>query len=314
MQLRKDYILDRWVFYASERKKRPVEFKRLEDKSPLDKCFFCSGNESLTPPEIGRVGNDKKWLIRWFDNKFPAVDESESPKIITNDFFTHSSAYGKHEIIVEHSSHEKQLWDIPKMHLFKLIEVYRQRQIELIKAKAINYVLIFKNHGRDAGTSLIHTHTQVVSLNIVPTLVQAEADAVERYRKCPYCEIVKKELKSRRMCFESRYFAVIAPYASRFNFEVWIFPKWHVLGIDGMNNTQIEDFADIFSHVLKSLKRLNCSYNFYMHHSPQGRDLHFHVEFVPRIATWGGFELATDATINSVLPEDAARFYRGELR
>jgi len=69
MELRKDYILDRWVIIATGRGKRPHEFKTeddiyADDKGP-EKCFFCPGNESMTPPEIGRVKDDKGgWKLR----------------------------------------------------------------------------------------------------------------------------------------------------------------------------------------------------------------------------------------------------------
>lgn len=311
MELRKDYILDRWVYYASERKKRPREFKKAESKEPLTTCFFCIGNENLTPPEIGRISENGKWIIRWFDNKFPAVEQSGNPKLISNGFFTHSSAYGKHEIIVEYNEHEKQLWDLSVNHIKKVLAVYKQRLAELMKAPQIKYVLIFKNHGKDAGTSLIHTHTQVVSLNTVPTLVNEEAMAVSKYKNCPYCDIIKIESKSPRKCFENRYFVAIAPYASRFNYEVWVFPKWHVKSILEMDDNKLFYHADILNKILSKLKKLDVSYNFYLHYAPKNKDLHYHVEILPRIATWGGFELGTSATINSVLPEDAARFYRG---
>ncbi|MEM2849272.1 MAG: hypothetical protein QXI36_03240, partial [Candidatus Bathyarchaeia archaeon] len=50
-ELRKDYILDRWVVIASQRRRRPSDFfeaKRDEVKKTL--CPFCPGNEHLTPP------------------------------------------------------------------------------------------------------------------------------------------------------------------------------------------------------------------------------------------------------------------------
>jgi hypothetical protein len=40
--------------------------------------------------------------------------------------------------------------------------------------------------------------------------------------------------------------------------------------------------------------------------------LHFHIEVTPREATWSGFEYCSGTIINSVSPEDAAKFYRGE--
>jgi len=60
------------------------------------------------------------------------------------------------------------------------------------------------------------------------------------------------------------------------------------------------------------LKKLNASYNYYLQYAPKGHDLHFHIELTPQFAKWGGFELSTGAIINSVMPEEAAKFYRGK--
>ena len=76
--IRKDYILDRWVYYASKRSKRPHEFRSEEIKSSGKNCLFCPTNENLTPPEIGRVEYKGSWKIRWFLNKYPAVDSKKN--------------------------------------------------------------------------------------------------------------------------------------------------------------------------------------------------------------------------------------------
>ncbi|MEM4247186.1 MAG: galactose-1-phosphate uridylyltransferase, partial [Candidatus Woesearchaeota archaeon] len=64
--------------------------------------------------------------------------------------------------------------------------------------------------------------------------------------------------------------------------------------------------------VLKKVAELNVSYNMHVTYSPEGEDLHFHIEVIPEIAIWGGFERGSGAVINSVMPENAAAFYRGE--
>lgn len=61
--LRKDYILERWVYYATERKKRPMEFRKGSYITEEKTCFFCPGNENLTPPEIGRLEYKNIWKI-----------------------------------------------------------------------------------------------------------------------------------------------------------------------------------------------------------------------------------------------------------
>jgi len=62
--------------------------------------------------------------------------------------------------------------------------------------------------------------------------------------------------------------------------------------------------------VFVQLKKINASFNFFIHYSPEKENLHLHIEVAPRLATWAGFEFSTNAIINSVLPEDAARFYK----
>ncbi len=313
MELRKDYILERWVYLATDRKKRPKEFRKEEQKQDSAVCFFCPGNEHLTPPEIGRIEENSRWKIRWFPNKFPAVKQEGNPNIWTdNTFFTYSAGYGKHEVIAETPDHEKQLWDLPKEHLKQVLGVYKQRIDDISREPGVRYVLVFKNHGREGGTSLVHTHTQVTGINLVPPLVKEEVEASARFENCPYCSIIETERKSLRRCFENRTFLAFSPYASRFNFEIWIFPKRHVTTMAELNENELDDLADMMRSILTKLKELNAPYNFFLHYAPQGKDLHMHIEVTPRFATWAGFELASDAIINSVSPEDAARFYRGE--
>ena len=312
IELRKDYILDRWVIIASERKKRPKEFKKTKAKKE-GICYFCPGNENLTPKETGRIEKNGKWIIRWFPNKFPAVSHEGSPAIRSaNKYFTYSDAFGIHEIIVETPDHNKQLVDLTEDHIKEVLKVYASRITELSKTDGTKYVIIFKNEGMEAGPSLVHSHTQVVAYNKIPSLVKDEINAAKTYGTCPYCEIINIEKKSDRRVFENDNFVSFTPYASRFNYEIWVFPKEHIKNITEMNENKLLDLASMLKKILVKLKEINISYNFFLHYAPEGKDLHFHIEICPRLATWAGFELATNATINSVSPESAAKFYRGE--
>ena len=62
-ELRKDYILDRWVIISTGRGKRPKQFKKVET-TEVKVDFFAPGNEKLTPPEIGRIGTKSKWKMK----------------------------------------------------------------------------------------------------------------------------------------------------------------------------------------------------------------------------------------------------------
>ncbi|MBI2651466.1 DUF4921 family protein [Candidatus Woesearchaeota archaeon] len=313
--LRKDYTLERWVYYATDRKKRPIEFKEPVAIANTKICLFCPGNEHLTPKEIGRVEYKNNWKIRWFPNKFPAVELNGSPKIkAKNSFLMESNNYGMHEIIADTNEHKKQFADLSIEHIKEIFEVYSLRIKSLSKIKGIKYVAVFKNHGSLAGTSLVHSHTQIAAVSLVPEIVLDEVKAAGKFKKCPYCSIIRMESKSKRKIFENKNAVAFAPFASRFNFEAWIFPKRHVGSITDMRENELYDMALALKRILLKLKMLNASYNFFLHYAPkkEKKELHFHIEVTPRLAKYGGFELSTGAIINSIMPEDAAKFYRAK--
>jgi len=313
MELRKDYILDRYVIVSEGRGKRPFEFKKEEEVEKGKVDFFAPGNEHLTPPEIGRIGGKNRWKIRWFPNKFYAVEPKGNPEIRTdNKYFTYSSAYGYHEVIVETPFINKQLWDLRVGRIKEVLGVYALRIKELHNDRNIKYVCIFKNHGKEAGTSLVHSHSQLIAYNKVPNLVKDKIEAVKRYESCPYCEILDVEKGSDRRCFENENFVAFTPYASRFHFEIWVMPIKHIKNITEMNDRELTDLADILKKILLKLKDINADYNLELFYSPDKEDLHFHIEVSPRLALQGGFEILSNDIINSVSPEDAAKFYRGE--
>ena len=313
MELRKDYILDRYVIISTKRGKRPREFKQKVVQEKKGICFFCPGNEKLTPPEIGRIGTKKKWTMRVFTNKFAAVDLEGDPIIRTDDkYFTFASAHGYHEVIVETNDHKKQLADLTRKQIMDVLKIYANRIEELSKKDNIHYVCVFKNHGKEGGTSLVHSHSQVIAYNKWPNLVKDKVEAARRYDYCPYCDIIHIEKKSFRRCYENKNFVAFTPYASRFQFEIWVFPIQHIKNITEMDDKMLTDLAEILKKILKKLKTLNAPYNIELFYSPENENLHFHIEVCPRLAIWAGFELLTDDIINSVSPEDAAKFYRGE--
>ena len=52
-ELRKDYLINRWVVIATKRSRRPTDFI-LPKKTliSLKSCPLCVGNEALTPPAV----------------------------------------------------------------------------------------------------------------------------------------------------------------------------------------------------------------------------------------------------------------------
>ncbi|MBI4144293.1 galactose-1-phosphate uridylyltransferase [Candidatus Woesearchaeota archaeon] len=305
MELRKDYILNRWVIVSEAREKRPHEFKKEIPVTDIKTCFFCPGNEAQTPPEIGRIGNP--WKVRWFPNKFAAVAEGKSGIQTHNKFYTFGNAVGNHEVIVETNDHTKQLHDLSKEEIGLVLQAYKDRITHLQEREYVKYVCVFKNSGISAGTSIVHSHSQLITSQTIPEEVMQKVAARNKYVQCPYCEIIQNEKKSDRRCFETDEWVAFCPYASRFMYEIWIFPKKHILTIE---QAYLNGLADILQMTLKKIGQLGCSYNYYLHYSPKGEDLHFHIEVCPRISTWAGFELSSGTIITGITPEQAAQYYR----
>lgn len=302
-ELRKDYILDRWVIIATERSKRPQQFISPPEQHEKEICPFCPGNEHLTPPETYRVEKNGKWIIRCFPNKYAALTEKKDHSI-KKEFFVQKSAYGRHEVLVETPRHDLQLWDLPVEQITHVLETVVKR----IKALGQNYVLVFKNHGEKGGTSLVHSHIQIMAYNQIPSVVLEEVKAAKKYKKCPYCSVLKIESKGPRKIYENKSFTAFTPFASRFPFEAWIFPKKHIKSVTEVRD--MKSLAEVFKKILVKIKQLNAPYNFFIHNAPKGKDLHFHIEVTPRLSTWAGFEFGSGMVINVMSPEEAAEFYR----
>lgn len=305
-EFRKDFLLNRWVIIAANRGRRPEDYvhsQRSEKKEGI--CFFCPGNEHLTPPEISRREVNGKWVIRNFPNKFYAV---------SLDF---PNAYGTHEVIVESSDHTNHLSDIPEAQMKMLLEVYAERIEASRKNPNLKYALIFKNQGHTAGASLGHTHTQMITMAHVPNIVRLERDANKEYTqnsgKCGYCEMMNVERE--RVIWEDDKVFCFAPYASRFSFEHWIMPKRHVGCISKMDSGELGSLAKCMKTVLGKLDKMldYPPYNFALHIDPFNATTqfyHFHIEVMPRLNITAGFELGAEIYINPMPPEKAAKALR----
>ena len=319
-QIRKDYLLDKYVIIATERGKRPIEFaSKKHEISPKEKCPLCPENEHMTPGVIDSIKESNGDVVRAIWNKYKAATQEGAPHITThNDFYTFGNAVGDHEVVIETNDHGVEMEDLDEKNIVNVLNMIIKRINANYTKKGVKYVTILKNRGGEGGASLSHSHHQMIAYNIFPTEIKLELDAIKKYSEekggCTYCKIIVSEKDSDRKIFEDDQFVVFAPYASRFSMEAWILPKRCVHSITELSDDEINSLATILKNNLKTLDKLNYpAYNLlYKLSSPENKDYHFRIEIAPRLAKWAGFELITGTIINSMTPEDAAKFYRGE--
>src|SRR5205085_10161558 len=235
-ELRRDPITGRWVIIATDRPKRPNDFRFERAVSfGRDQCPFCPGHEAMTPRELlayrqnGTAANAPGWDVRVVPNKFPALQVEGTLDLAGEGMFDKMNGVGAHEVIIETPEHDKTLATLPIKRVEDVIWVFRDRMIDLKKDRRFKYILIFKNHGEPAGASLEHPHSQLIALPIIPKQAVEELEGAKQYfqykERCIFCDVIRQELEDmRRVVAENQDFITLAPFAPRFPFETWILP------------------------------------------------------------------------------------------
>lgn len=314
-EIRKDPVFGRWVIIASERGLRPNDFR---GDAAAHACPFCPGNEDLTPPVIYSLpGPAGGWRLRVVRNKYPALVTEGADGSRRDGIYDRMDGMGVHEVIIETPNHELALEQMPVDAVADVIKTYMQRVREIKKDPRIKYVMVFKNHGRNAGATLLHPHSQVIAMPMAPLRVMQEIDGAAEYHiergTCVFCDIVKEESSFRkRVVAENDGFIAVTPYASRFSFETWILPKAHASHFETMPEDRAPALAEVLKTALSKLSATlpDLSYNLIVHTMPVGeaeaQHYHWHIEIMPKLTHVAGFEWGTGFYINAVSPEEAA--------
>ncbi|MHB9131937.1 MAG: galactose-1-phosphate uridylyltransferase [Armatimonadota bacterium] len=330
-ELRKDPITQEWVIIATERGRRPSDFTHLTIAEPEKPAFsptcpFCPGKETMTPPEVlayrkGREANSSDWWVRVVPNKFPALAiEGELDKRGLG-MYDLMNGVGAHEVIIETPQHNLEPSSISREQLAEVLWAYRERYLDLSKDRRFKYILIFRNHGKVAGASLEHPHSQMIATPMIPMEVMTKMQGAERYYqyhdRCIWCDMVQEELEhSIRVVSQTDHFIAFEPFASKYPFETWLMPKHHQSSFTAMPRERIMEFADLMQDALGRIGRCLSGppYNFAIHNAPCGREtsevFHWHMVVMPRLTIAAGFEMGTGIFINVTSPEDAAGYLR----
>jgi UDPglucose--hexose-1-phosphate uridylyltransferase len=272
-----DVKTQRWVIIAPARTKRPDQ--AAAPKTGASVCAFCEGNESLTPPEVYRIGAGEKdkpgWQVRVVPNKYAITDI--------------------HEVIIHTPNHIDDLEHLPVEQVTRILTTYRDRYRA---HEHDGQVIIFANHGFHAGASLIHPHSQLV---VVPKQINLDS----LYRE-PITNVVE----------ENTSFIIYCPDFSQWPYETWIAPKTQGTKFGDTPESELPDLAMVLQSVLKKLEKIYISstikpkdrsdtafvYNYYIYHG-----IDWFIRIIPRFIHRAGFELGTGLNVNVVDPTQAAK-------
>mgnify|MGYP006296402441 CR=1 FL=1 len=333
-ELRYDIASKDWVVIATGRARRPETFadeRRVKQKISKKDCPFCNVEDQEFPTLIFSKGEKvslkkkgqvpKDWTTVVLPNKYPAFfPSSRLEKRKEGGIYQKMNAAGFHEIVIT-KDHDKQLAQFSVEEVKEVMDVYQSRYLELMKEKFVNYVSIFHNHGVEAGASIYHPHSQILTTPLIDVdlrnaLINAE-DYYKKNKKCIYCVMGEWERKNKkRIVFENKDFLVICPFASKSAFQMIVTPKEHQPYFERITEDQKWQLAEAFREAMRRLYEgiKDPPYNFYLHTAPcdgtKNESYHWHWTILPKTSIWAGFEIGTRMEISTIEPEVAAQHLR----
>lgn len=326
--LRQDPTTKEWVIIATGRGKRPHELTRASEPAPAaprkPSCPFCPGNEAQTPPELLRIADRHGigWAVRVLPNKFAALaGEGEPRRREAGPLFREMAGVGHHEVIVETPVHDRVLSLMTDAEVERVLRAYQSRYRALHEDPRVKCIIIFKNHGERAGTSLEHPHSQLVATPVAPMQMRRKYEvAIGHYDdtgRCLYCDLIEAEVRAKvRIVLETDRFVALQPFASRAPFETWIAPKRHQPSFAQVSAEDLAALAQVLKRMLRALYDAlgNPDFNYILHSAPtedESKSYYlWHIQIVPRLTTIAGFELGSGIYITTTAPEDSAAFLR----
>ncbi|MBI4698311.1 MAG: galactose-1-phosphate uridylyltransferase [Nitrospirae bacterium] len=324
-ELRLNLITKEWVVIATERSRRPDDFRIRASRKTLPDfvatCPFCPGNEAKTPDEIFRISDGDQWKIRIVPNKFAALHRNIERRRMNEGLKHVVSGFGVHDVIIETPVHNMTTAMLPVEHISEIIRTYKRRFTELYADRGIGHVIIFKNHGEAAGTSLEHPHSQIIGTPVTPFQIRSRIDETIRFfditGECLICKTGGEERKDgSRIILETEHFLTFIPYAALSAFHTWIFPKRHSAVFSDITDDEISDLAlnmkTLLSKLYYGLNNPDFNYSIRSNRPKDAKSeySHWYISVVPRVSTAAGFELGSGMFINNALPEESAEYLR----
>lgn len=290
-------------------------------------CPFCPGNEGHTPAEVlayrepGSEPDRPGWHLRVISNKYPALKVEGTLDRAPHGIYDQMNGVGAHEVVIETPEHGHDMADMSDHQVRDVLWSYRERMADLERDTRFKHIIVFKNYGEAAGSSLEHSHSQLIATPIVPMRVAEEVAGARRYHefkeRCIFCDVIRQEISDQeRIVRDYDAFVAFMPYASRFPFETCVIPKAHQSSYLEMSDAEYLTLARCLKDTLLRLKIAlnNPPFNYVLHTRPLSRECteyyHWHFEIIPRLTKMAGFEWGTGFYINPTAPEEAAAFLR----
>jgi UDPglucose--hexose-1-phosphate uridylyltransferase len=320
-ELRWNPLLGEWVATATHRQDRTF-------MPPADFCPLCPTKPGGFPTEVPESTYD----LVVFENRFPSLrPDPPTPAVESTELYPVRPGQGVCEVVLYSPRHTSTLAEEPVEQIYKLVQVWTDRFIELGALDFVDYVFAFENKGEAIGVTLHHPHGQIYAYPFIPPRIERELEQSRAHKattgRCLLCDIIAEERHdTRRVVAENGSFIAYVPFFARYPYEVHIASSRHLQALPDLSESEQKDLAEMLKMVLVAYDKLfNLSFPYMMvlHQRPTdaaGYDYyHFHIEFYPPLRTatklkyLAGSETGAGMFINDTLAEEKASELRSHL-
>lgn len=232
-------------------------------------------------------------------------------------------ARGRQEVLIETPEHWTDLSRMDGEALERVVHGYHARYRALAEEAGVARVILFRNRGAAAGTSLRHPHAQLYALALDPPEMTASdasfRELADELGRCPLCAPEGWDPGFRdRLVHEDDRFVAWVPWAAEAPWEVWITPRRHTGDFRDLTPGEGRGLAELLGRITRAYREAagDPDYNLLLHSAAvrgSERDaLHWWIRLRPRVGQAAGFELLSGIHLNPSSPERDAEVLREE--
>ncbi|HEV8652161.1 MAG TPA: galactose-1-phosphate uridylyltransferase [Actinomycetes bacterium] len=321
-EIRYDVLVDQWVVIAGHRQTRT-------HLPPTTECPLCPSTPGR-PTEIPADDYD----VVVFENRFPSLSYGIESGVVdppagqTGDgVFLRRPGIGRCEVVCFTADHDTSFAQLPPERVATVLEAWTDRTRELSVLPGVEQVFVFENRGEEIGVTLSHPHGQIYAYPFVAPRAMRMVGTAERHRAtrgtCLFCvAIVAEEAAAVRVVARTSHWVAFVPHAARWPFEVHIYPRRHVPDLTALDETEREQFPELYLDVLHRFDGIFGTKMPYIAGWQQapvrvGHDLGhlflqvFSIRRAPgKLKYLAASESAMGVFINDIAPEQAAKLLR----
>jgi UDPglucose--hexose-1-phosphate uridylyltransferase len=250
-QLRYDALLGEWVVIASHRQTRTF-------LPPADQCPLCPSTPDR-PTEVP----ESDYQVVVFENRFPSLAtgvEGDVPAFAPGAPLAElRPGFGRCEVVCFTSEHDRVFAELGRDRARLVVDVWAERTAELSRIDGVEHVFPFENHGEEIGVTLSHPHGQIYAYPFVPPRVEKIQASVRRHREATggdlFADMLAAERSGPRVVTANEHWTAFVPAATRWPYEVQLFPTRRVPDLPELTDVERDAFVDVYLDVLGRFAR-----------------------------------------------------------